>query len=81
MKSAITIVRAYALSFFLLPLTAHGFALFPAKRTVHGPHNRQYWRDGYDIHTDYTNHSVPPPPNGKLVEVHQTLFRTQCSEN
>lgn len=36
-----------------------------ASTSIHGPENRGYWKDGFDINTDYE----VKIPEGKLVEV------------
>ena len=57
------------LSSGVLPVSARNINReVPTSEIVHGPDSRQYWRDGYDIWTDYTDNSLVPPP-GKLVEV------------
>jgi hypothetical protein len=56
------------LGLFVLPAFAGPVSYSPPeKNCTYGPTSRSCWRDGFNILSDYTNHSIVPP--GKLVEV------------
>ena len=50
----------------LLALASFTSALVPRQSNVHGPNNRQYWSEGFDIHTEFAEKF---PDTGRVVKV------------
>jgi hypothetical protein len=49
----------------LLALASFTSALVP-RQNAHGPNNRQYWSEGFDVHTDFAEKW---PDTGNVVKV------------
>jgi hypothetical protein len=50
----------------LLALASFTSALVPRQENVHGPNNRQYWSEGFDVTTEFAEKW---PDTGNVVKV------------